>query len=163
MDKRLLSPILMWLIVAAGAAASLALLPFLRLFSLSWLGYAILAATFINWIVMFPLATIHNPSVIRSAAGVERIVTSGPYRYVRHPIYSADILFAWGVALAFPYLPVLLAAVWLTLVMVAWAAMEEGALSGRFPEEYGEYRKRTPMLLPDYPAFVRGLLRRRGG
>ncbi len=163
MDKRLLSPILMWLIIAAGAAGLFAFLPFIMLFGLGWAGLAILALAFINWIVLFPLATIHNKFVIRSAAGVEGIITSGPYRYVRHPIYSADILFAWGIALAFPYLPILLAAAWLSAVMAAWASMEEDALSERFPKEYGKYRKRTPMLIPDYQAAVRSLAGARSG
>ncbi len=159
MDKRLLSPLPMWLIIAAGAAGLLASLPLIMLFTLGWPGTAILAVTFINWIVLLPLATIHNKFVIRSAAGVEGIITSGPYRYVRHPIYSADIIFAWGIALAFPYLPVLLAAVWLSAVMVAWASMEEDALAERFAKEYQAYRQRTPMLIPDYKAAVRSLMR----
>ncbi len=159
MDDRLLSPLLMWPVIAVGAAALFLALPFILLFSLPYAGYLLLALSFINWIVMFPLAMYHNRSVIRSAAGVERIVTSGPYRFVRHPIYSADIFLAWGIALAFPYLPLVLSAAWLTIVQYAWARMEERALAGRFPGEYGEYKKKTPMLLPDYPAAVRSALK----
>ncbi len=70
-----------------------------------------------------------------------RLIETGPYAYVRHPIYSAGFLFLLGYALATsPAALVPLAA-----LAVLWrnkAALEEELLAQRYPE-YGEYRARV--------------------
>jgi protein-S-isoprenylcysteine O-methyltransferase Ste14 len=67
---------------------------------------------------------------------------TGPYEYVRHPIYSAGLLFFTGYALATsPAAFVPLAA-----LAVLWrnkAALEEDLLARRYPE-YRDYRARVP-------------------
>ena len=72
---------------------------------------------------------------------VGRLIETGPYAYVRHPIYSAGLLFFVGYALATsPTALVPLAA-----LVVLWrnkAALEEELLARRYPE-YGEYRERV--------------------
>ena len=70
-----------------------------------------------------------------------RLIETGPYAYVRHPIYSAGLLFFLGYALATsPAVFVPLAA----LAVLWWnkAALEEELLAQRYPE-YGEYRERV--------------------
>jgi protein-S-isoprenylcysteine O-methyltransferase Ste14 len=71
-----------------------------------------------------------------------RLIETGPYEFVRHPIYSAGLLFFLGYALATsPAALVPLAA-----LAVLWrnkAALEEELLAQRYPE-YGEYRARVP-------------------
>jgi protein-S-isoprenylcysteine O-methyltransferase Ste14 len=70
-----------------------------------------------------------------------RLIETGPYEFVRHPIYSAGLLFFLGYALATsPAALVPLAA-----LAVLWrnkAALEEELLAQRYPE-YGEYRARV--------------------
>ena len=77
------------------------------------------------------------------------LVTTGPYRLVRHPIYLGLSMLAMGEALAFaswPALLVLLAGIIPTFV---WrAAAEEKLLTGAFGEHYACYRKHTRMIIP---------------
>ena len=75
------------------------------------------------------------------------LVTSGPYRRVRHPIYSGILLAALGTALAVNWYW-LIAAGLIGAYFVYSAVMEERYMSDRFPEAYPAYRKSTKMLVP---------------
>lgn len=87
--------------------------------------------------------------VPKSGAG---LVTTGPYRLVRHPIYGGLILLAFGWALAFGGWLTFGSAIALFVLLERKAAREERRLLERFAE-YGAYRRRTRKLLP----FVFGL------
>lgn len=75
------------------------------------------------------------------------LVTTGPYRLVRHPIYSGMVLMMIGSAIG-------LSPVWLPIAIVAGiyflfsAQAEEEFMAERFPDSYPAYRARTKMLLP---------------
>jgi protein-S-isoprenylcysteine O-methyltransferase Ste14 len=75
------------------------------------------------------------------------LVTSGPYRLVRHPIYSGILLAGAGTAVALSWL-------WLSAVALAGiyfvyaATVEERHLSEQFPDDYPLYRRSTKMLVP---------------
>lgn len=75
------------------------------------------------------------------------LVTSGPYAYVRHPIYAGILLAMLGSAIA-------ASVVWvipLTLFgayFVYSARREEELMTRQFPAEYSAYMKRSSMLLP---------------
>jgi protein-S-isoprenylcysteine O-methyltransferase Ste14 len=75
------------------------------------------------------------------------LVTSGPYRLVRHPIYSGILVAGIGtvVALSWLWLPVLALA---GVYFLYSAKVEERYLSDTFPEEYPLYRGSTKMLVP---------------
>ena len=75
------------------------------------------------------------------------LVTSGPYRWIRHPMYTSVLLAAAGAAvMSHQSLDVLL---WLALlaVLVAKAGIEERALMVRYPS-YQDYKTRTTRFLP---------------
>jgi protein-S-isoprenylcysteine O-methyltransferase Ste14 len=75
------------------------------------------------------------------------LVTSGPYRLVRHPIYSGILLAGAGTALALGWtwlIAVLLAGVY----FVYSATVEERYLNELFPDTYPEYKRSTKMLVP---------------
>lgn len=79
-----------------------------------------------------------------------RLVETGPYEYVRHPIYSAGLLFFAGYALATS--PAAL--VPLVALAVLWrnkAALEEELLASRYPD-YRAYRTRVPGMFVPRPA-----------
>jgi protein-S-isoprenylcysteine O-methyltransferase Ste14 len=77
------------------------------------------------------------------------LVTTGPYRLVRHPIYLGLILLAVGEALAFSSWPALFIALSGIVPTFAWRARaEEKLLSRTFGEHYEIYRQRTKMIIP---------------
>ena len=77
------------------------------------------------------------------------IVSSGPYRKLRHPLYTALLLIAVGMALFFQSI---IAAIF-GGALVAWALSkrmdgEEAMLLAEFGEEYREWMKRRARLIP---------------
>jgi len=75
------------------------------------------------------------------------LVTSGPYRLVRHPIYSGILVAGIGTAIALSW-------PWLTAVALAGAyfvysaTVEERYLAKQFPDDYPVYKGSTKMLVP---------------
>jgi protein-S-isoprenylcysteine O-methyltransferase Ste14 len=75
------------------------------------------------------------------------LVTAGPYRFVRHPIYSGLLLGVIGTALATDLLGMIIAVV-LTAFFYYSASVEEKNLIAMFPTSYPAYRTATKMLIP---------------
>jgi protein-S-isoprenylcysteine O-methyltransferase Ste14 len=76
------------------------------------------------------------------------LVTTGIYRYIRHPSYLGLLLTALGWALGFRAgVGVLLAGLML-LVVLARIRSEERLLLAQFGEDYAAYRARTSRLIP---------------
>jgi protein-S-isoprenylcysteine O-methyltransferase Ste14 len=75
------------------------------------------------------------------------LVTSGPYRVVRHPIYSGIILAMIGTAIAISWEWIIVAAV-LGAYFVYSAFVEERTMTERFPDTYPRYRQSSKMLIP---------------
>ena len=108
----------------------------LLLFALG-LGFAIWARLHIgrNWGT--PMSQKDDPE----------LVTGGPYRLVRHPIYSGILLAGVGTAVALNWL-------WLSAVLLAGiyfiysAIAEERYLIEQFPETYPAYKHSSKMLVP---------------
>ncbi|HTT28936.1 MAG TPA: isoprenylcysteine carboxylmethyltransferase family protein [Solirubrobacteraceae bacterium] len=75
------------------------------------------------------------------------LVTSGPYRYVRHPIYSGILLAVLGTALA-TNLYLLIALVIVGAYFIYSATVEERLMTDTFPAQYGNYKAATKMLIP---------------
>src|SRR5215831_5626403 len=75
------------------------------------------------------------------------LVTTGPYRTVRHPIYSGIILAMVGTTIAVS-LYWLVAVVLLGGYFVYSAVMEERYMTDRFPDTYPKYKQSTKMLIP---------------
>jgi protein-S-isoprenylcysteine O-methyltransferase Ste14 len=74
------------------------------------------------------------------------LVTSGLYAYVRHPLYTAGLVFIWFSS----EMTVNRLALWLvfSLYLVIGAFFEERKLLKDFGAAYAEYKSRTPMLIP---------------
>jgi protein-S-isoprenylcysteine O-methyltransferase Ste14 len=75
------------------------------------------------------------------------LVTGGPYRYVRHPLYVAEALSTLGITLQLQQPLGILIALAIYLGQFARMGYEEEVLERSFPE-YAEYRKRTFRLIP---------------
>jgi protein-S-isoprenylcysteine O-methyltransferase len=88
-----------------------------------------------------------NRSQAASAKIGHALVTSGPYRYVRHPMYSGGIVACLGSAIvmggAWVFLLVILGGIFL------WrTGVEDRIMEQQFPEEFPSYKKKTKALIP---------------
>ncbi len=75
------------------------------------------------------------------------LVTSGPYRYVRHPIYSGLLAALLGTALVTNLIGLVIVAI-LIAYFYYCASVEERNLAATFPTTYPAYRAHTKMLIP---------------
>jgi protein-S-isoprenylcysteine O-methyltransferase Ste14 len=101
------------------------------------LGFAIWARIHIgrNWGT--PMAQKNEPE----------LVTTGPYHFVRHPIYSGILVAGLGTALALSW-PWLIAVALAGVYFLYSARVEERYLTEQFPDQYPVYKRSTKMLLP---------------
>lgn len=74
------------------------------------------------------------------------LVTSGPYRFVRHPIYSGLLAGILGTALVTNLIGLIIVAI-LGAYFYYSASVEEKNLTATFPAAYPEYRNSTKMLM----------------
>ena len=148
MQAKFVSPILMWLIAFAGIAAILLLAPPLTIFERNTPASFAFAIILITYLGFFSITLLPNRHASSSAAGIKKLITTGLYSIVRHPIYFADMLMSWGVFLLFPYLASLLCAIWVNAVLLYWMGLEENALRKKFGRKYSDYEKKVPKLVP---------------
>lgn len=78
----------------------------------------------------------------------QNLVTNGPYRWVRHPIYSN--YFLWATAFFLISANWLIGAIWLVFAFAAASiiGLEEAALIEKFGDSYRNYMRRTGRFLP---------------
>lgn len=119
---------------------------------LAWATVALTVAGFLfAWWARLHLGALWSSGVTRKDD--HRIVDTGPYAIVRHPIYTGLLAGALGLALV-GAAPMGLAGFAL-LALGIWlkARLEERFLSAELGvESYAAYRRRTPMLVPFFPA-----------
>ena len=80
------------------------------------------------------------------AVGKPELVVKGMYRWVRHPLYTAGLVFIWVTPLM--TVNVLALNLGLTIYIIVGAYFEERKLVGEYGEAYRRYRRDTPMLIP---------------
>jgi protein-S-isoprenylcysteine O-methyltransferase Ste14 len=76
------------------------------------------------------------------------LVTSGIYRYIRHPMYSSLVFLTWGAVLKSVSMAPLLLAVTASLALMATAKSEEAENVRRFGQAYRDYMTRTRRFVP---------------
>jgi len=77
----------------------------------------------------------------------QKLIRMGPYRYVRHPMYLAVILAAFGALLIFRTWAMVLFAP-LSLVVLVRAQQEERLLAEEFGEEWNTYKRKVNRWIP---------------
>lgn len=75
------------------------------------------------------------------------LVTTGPYRYVRHPIYTGMFLAILGSALITGRVFLLILA-GMAIYCIYSARTEERLMLEQFPEQYAQYKRRTKAIIP---------------
>jgi len=111
---------------------------------------AIGALLFAFGIVLAVWARLHlgrNWGMPMTQRAEPELVTSGPYRFVRHPIYSGLLTAMLGTALVNDLLGLIVVAA-LVGYFYYCGVVEERNLAATFPKAYPEYRSRTKMLVP---------------
>jgi protein-S-isoprenylcysteine O-methyltransferase Ste14 len=116
--------------------------------ALGWVLFAATVAGFaFAWWARLRLGSLWSGTVTFKEG--HRVIDDGPYRLVRHPIYTG--LIAAGFALAIE-LGTVRALAGAAVLAVGWwmkARVEEGLLTRELGPDYEDYRRRTPMLMPE--------------
>jgi protein-S-isoprenylcysteine O-methyltransferase Ste14 len=116
---------------------------------LRWLGLGLglLGGTLILW-------TFHNLGRNLTDTVVTRkqhtLVTTGPYRWIRHPFYTSALLAILANSLAAANWFFFAAGALMFLLLVIRSRKEEENLIARFGDEYRNYRKRTGRFVPRF-------------
>lgn len=112
-------------------------------------------ACFVVLLILYFALTVWSVSSFSS----RELVVDGPYKYVRHPMYSAVIfLLNPALALLFRSWLLMLAVILIYFVWRGAIKGEERILVQKFGEQFLDYRKKTPVFFPDLrsinkPAF----------
>ena len=93
-------------------------------------------------------ALLHLGRALSILAEARRLVTSGPYAFVRHPLYAAEAMASFGLLLQYWSAPAF--AVWACHIALQFSRMryEEQILRQTFPE-YSPYAQRTARVIPN--------------
>jgi protein-S-isoprenylcysteine O-methyltransferase Ste14 len=130
-----------------------------------WFGDPVCLRQLVSWVLLFGsivpaawgahlLRTRGRPQVSRDDRQLlefektTQLVTAGPFRYVRHPLYSSLVLLAWGVFFKRPSAPASALALCATALLVATAKAEESENCRYFGTVYRTYMQETKMFIP---------------
>lgn len=108
---------------------------------------AVLAAFGVGLYVAAHLYLRRNWSIAAAIVEGHRLVVAGPYRYVRHPMYTAMMLIVIGSGLLVSSYAILASIVPVAAAYYVRARREEAMLLAEFPE-YRDYAARTRMFVP---------------
>jgi len=100
-----------------------------------------------------------TPRMIREQA----LITSGPYQFIRHPIYTAFLLILGSTLLISANW--LIGAAWIgmtVLEVVSRIGFEESLMLEYFGDQYREYMKKTGRLLPRLNVVTTEVVRNQG-
>ena len=104
----------------------------------------------LTWWARIELGRLWSSAITRKEE--HRLVDTGPYALVRHPIYTGIIIALLATAATEATMLAYLGAVLITIGLWVKARAEERFLSAELgPETYESYRCRVPMLVPFLP------------
>jgi S-adenosylmethionine-diacylglycerol 3-amino-3-carboxypropyl transferase len=139
--------------VPANAAALGGLLgmPAARSLALGYLAAALFMAG-ASFLRIWSGSVLTSRRMMSFAVKTDALLSSGPYRLVRNPIYLADLIAFTGFALCLPPIGLLLP-VLLFLHYTQLIGYEERSLRQEFGGDYEDYRSRVARLLPGFGAL----------
>ena len=79
-----------------------------------------------------------------------KLEVSGLHRYVRHPLYLGTFVFIWGWFLLSPSFTFLISNCIITIYTLIGLHFEEEKLIREFGDEYIQYKKKVPRLIPKF-------------
>jgi protein-S-isoprenylcysteine O-methyltransferase Ste14 len=130
-----------------------------------WFEHAFSAQQLVSWLLLVASAVLvvwgvvllrrlgrSRPTTQESPVfeweNTESLVTTGVFRYIRHPMYSALLFLTWGALLKSVSITTLVVAGVATLAVAATAIAEEAENVARFGQAYRDYMKRTRRFVP---------------
>lgn len=144
-----LSPLLLYLINPAWVGwARLPLPAWLR-----WAGLGV-ALGMVPAVVWLFRSIGTNISPRETTRDGHQLVTAGPYRYIRHPLYTFGALFYFALAAATALWPVLALLAVAFVLLARRTVKEEENLVARFGDDYRRYMARTGRFLPRPGSFA---------
>lgn len=86
-----------------------------------------------------------------------KLVTTGPYAYLRNPILTGIFIFLLGLGILLRSISLIFIFTPLYVLLNVWSlkAIEEPELEKRLGEEYIEYRRKVPMFVPRWKGRAR--------
>ena len=145
----LLYNFLCYLIVGLPSDQGVLSLPAFFVYQATRTGLSIVGQVLIVAAVVMLVVAVVRRKALGGQDVKEGLLTSGIYRYFRHPIYTGIVWIALGFPLTTQNLDGLLMFPGVLLANVAQATVEEKwDVGARFQAEYEEYRKRTRMFGP---------------
>lgn len=126
--------------------------PFSWLQIISWLLLMISAYTVISGVIMLrrrgkPATQREDPALFQFEKTSE-LVTTGIFRYIRHPLYSSLLFLTWGIWLKNPVTPGLIIALASSILLFLTALADEKECKEWFGDDYTEYMSRTKRFIP---------------
>lgn len=106
----------------------------------TFIGYSLM-----NWSV---IALGRHFSVDVTIQENHKLITTGPYKYIRHPRYTGIIVFLSGIPLVFNSWIFILTGTLLVIVLLWRIKDEERLMLEEFRDDWTEYKKRTRLLIP---------------
>jgi protein-S-isoprenylcysteine O-methyltransferase Ste14 len=103
-----------------------------------------------GWLIETAVRTLGRQWALRARLVEDhKLITVGPYAYVRNPIYTGmlGMLIATGLAMEY-WIALLVAVVVFVVGLVIRVRSEEKLLRAAFGEEFEEYARRVPAVLP---------------
>lgn len=83
-----------------------------------------------------------------------KLVTTGPFRWIRHPLYSVSmVLFLSYGMIASNWWMITITAIGLVMIVLLVIPREEAELVAKFGEEYEQYQESVRMLVPRPRSF----------
>ncbi|MDP3025778.1 MAG: isoprenylcysteine carboxylmethyltransferase family protein [candidate division Zixibacteria bacterium] len=134
----------LFLVVWAGDSFFLRLSTFLSAYLLLYIRLAILCIMFITAIYLFRSGHI----VVNREQKPDKVITSGAFKYVRHPLYLASNLTYLGLAISTLSLLSLGLFAGIFIFYNFLASYEEKLLEEKFGEEYRKYKEKTGKWMP---------------
>ena len=128
----------------------------------NWLAWYQLISWFLLIICLLPLALGMHHLISRGLPDQQKrsqpsllafekttvLVTSGIYRFIRHPLYSSLLLLNWGVFFKAPSVPGVLLAIAATIFLILTSKADETECIRIFGRQYQDYVKTTKRFIP---------------
>jgi protein-S-isoprenylcysteine O-methyltransferase Ste14 len=153
-----------WMTIIRFGGLALWLSPLVYLINPQWLAWSKIGlAEWVRWLgvglgllclpgIYWLFSSLGSGLTPTSATRTQhQLVTRGPYRWVRHPLYTIGSTFIVSLGLMADNWWIAALGFLAFLLMASRTPKEEANLIEKFGDEYREYRQRTGKFLPKFP------------